>query len=61
MVPRYARSVGHSPSVRWKNLRVPLVLGLDRNADDLNAVIRSLSPCIRSVTVLRVLRRHDSA
>lgn len=30
-----------------------LVYDLDRNADDLNVVIRSLSPRIRSVNVLR--------
>jgi len=33
---------------------------LDRNVDDLNAVIRSLSPYIRPVIVVRVLR-HDGA
>lgn len=32
-----------------------------RNADDLNAVIRSLSSRIRSVILVRVLRRHDRA
>lgn len=37
------------------------VHGLDRNMDDLNAVIRSLSPYIRPVIVVRVLRRHDGA
>lgn len=31
------------------------------NADGLNAVIRSLSSRIRSVILVRVLRRHDRA
>lgn len=33
-----------------------LAYDLDRNADDLNVVIRSLSPRIRPVNVVRVLR-----
>lgn len=36
-------------------MSIGLAHELDRNTDDLNIVIRSLSPRIRSVTALRVL------
>lgn len=49
-------SIGRSVAPREMGKHAVLAHDLDRNADDLNVVIRSLSPRIRSVNVVRVLR-----